>query len=459
MENKGITQRLAEFVVTTQYEDLPLGVVRAAKMAILDTLGCGIAGYVLSEDEVAPVLKLIEEIGGKEECTLLVSGKKTSWFNAVLGNGTLMHSIDYDDTRPGPLTHTSAVVVPAALALSEKLGTSGKETILATVLGYEVVSRIGSGVMPTHYNFWHSTGTNGTFGGAVVAGKLLGLNVNEMEEALGIAADQASGLISCIEFGDLTKSLHAGLTSAKGVLSAMLVKYGAVGPKGILEYPRGYCNAYSKEPNMKKIVHDLGKYFDIVNNCPKFYPSVLGSHCAIEATLKLVRTNNISADEVVRVNERTYSTAAATFANRQPETILAARLSIPYCIAVAIIDKELGIGQFNHERLKEKEIQELMEKVHIEADPQLDKLYPEMFPAKIEIITKNGKVFSAEEHYPKGFPKNPISVEEMEGKFESLCGYVFEKTRINELKEMIKRMEYLEDVFELIGLLRKDKCT
>lgn len=455
MQEIGITRKLADFVVRTKYEDLPAEVVNAAKMKILDTLGCGIAGYVLSKGEMAPVFKVIDGMGGKEECTLWVEGKKTSWFNSIFANGTLAHSIDYDDTRPGIATHIGAVVVPTALVMSEKLRTSGKETILATVLGYEIVFRISAGVMPTHYDYWHSTGTNGTFGGAVVTGKLLGLSVDEMERALGIAADQASGLISCIEFGDLTKSLHAGFTSAKGALSAMLTKYGASGPKGILEYPRGYCNAYSKEPELEKIVHDLGKSFDIVNNSPKFYPSGLASHCAIEATLKLVNANNILVDEVLKVNAKTLTIAATTFSNYKPDTPLAAQLSIPYCIAAAIVCKELGIRQFEHGLLQNEKIRELMTRIHIEVDPGLDQFYPEMIPSKIDIIMKNGEIFSAEENYPKGFPKNQVSIREIESKFESLCSYVFDKPKIRKLKEMIYKMESLDNILGLIKLLTK----
>jgi 2-methylcitrate dehydratase PrpD len=455
MEKIDFTRRLAAFITETEYETLPKEVLDAAKTMILDTLACGIAGYVLSKGEVSPVFKTIEDLGGNRECSLLVSGQKTSWFNAILCNGTLMHSIDYDDTRPGPLTHTGAVIVPTILALGEKLGTSGKGLLLAAVLGYETVFRIGSSVMPSHYQYWHSTGTNGTFGAAAAAGKLLGLNAEEMEMAIGIAADQASGLISCIEFGDLTKSLHAGLTSAKGVLAAMLVKNGATGPRGILEYPRGYCNAFSKEPRLDKFA-DLKSSFDITNNCPKFFPSVLGSHCAIAATLKLVRENTISADEVVKVNEKTYKTAATTFVNYSPETPLAARLSIPFCIAAAILDKELGMKQFDVQRLQNPRVKELMGKISIEEDPELDKLYPEMFPARIEILTKSGRVFSATEYYPKGFPKNKISAEEMDRKFESLCTHVLSKTRINALKERIRNLEDLDNIHELVGLMASD---
>jgi len=192
MEGADITGRLADFIVGTTYADLTADAVSAAKRMFLDLLGCGIAGTFYAAGEIRPVVKIAAELGGREECTLLAGGRKSSWFNAVLVNGACMHSIDYDDTRPGPITHTGAVVVPATLAFCEKLQRSGKDAILNAVLAYEAVSRIGTSVMPSHYDFWHSTGTNGTFGGTVAAGKLLALNAAQMETALGIAADQAA---------------------------------------------------------------------------------------------------------------------------------------------------------------------------------------------------------------------------------------------------------------------------
>ena len=121
MGEAGVTKQLADFVVNTRYEDLPPEAIKSAKTMILDTLGCGIAGYFFSKKDVAPVFEIIEEVGGNENCTLLVNGKKTSWFNAILGNGTLMHSIDYDDTRSTALTHVGVVVVPAALTVQNNL--------------------------------------------------------------------------------------------------------------------------------------------------------------------------------------------------------------------------------------------------------------------------------------------------------------------------------------------------
>lgn len=185
MEEMGITRKLSAFLVKAKFEDLPVEAVKAAKNRILDTLGVGVAGYVASREEVAPVIKAVEEMGGKKECTLIGSGKKTSWFNPILVNGTLMHSLDYDDTRPCLFIHTGAVIVPTVLALGEKLRISGREAILAAVLGHEVIFRIADAVMPTHYDFWHSMGTNGTFGAAAIAGRFLKLDGDEMERTLG----------------------------------------------------------------------------------------------------------------------------------------------------------------------------------------------------------------------------------------------------------------------------------
>jgi len=453
MEGADITGRLADFIVGTTYADLTADAVSAAKRMFLDLLGCGIAGTFYAAGEIRPVVKIAAELGGREECTLLAGGRKSSWFNAVLVNGACMHSIDYDDTRPGPITHTGAVVVPATLAFCEKLQRSGKDAILNAVLAYEAVSRIGTSVMPSHYDFWHSTGTNGTFGGTVAAGKLLALNAAQMETALGIAADQAAGLITCLKFGDSTKSLHAGLTGAKGALAALLAKNGATGPRGILEISPGYCDAFSARPQPEKIVQGLGQSFDIVNNCPKFYPSILGGHCIIAAILKIVRANRISAEDVRKVITHTFTIAVTKSGTGYPASSLAARMNMAYAAAAAILDHELGMRQFEAERLQDDRIRALMDRIELVADPALDRFVPEMYPANVRIVTTDGRVFQAEERYPKGFPQNPISDDELERKFDALCGTVFPPARTAELKDMIKGLEHLDNVADLMRLL------
>ena len=203
----------------------------------------------------------------------------------------------------------------------------------------------------------------------------------------------------------------------------------------------------------EKIVYDLGTSFDIVNNCPKFYPSILGGHCIIAAILKLVRTHKILPDDILKVNAKTFTIAVNKSSDREPRTPLAARMSIPFSMAAAIIDRELGMRQFEENRLRDQRIIGMMKKISLQADAAMDKFFPRMYPAKVEITTKDGRVFSAEEHYPKGFPDNPISTRELEHKFESLCATVFDQTRIKKLKHMINDLESLEDISEIIQLL------
>ena len=170
------TETLANFIVETHYEDLPSGVIELVKNALLDTLACGIAGYTLEEDSLKPVLGIVKALGGEKDASVIVDGFKTNCLHAALANGSLIHSIDFDDTHQAALTHTSSVMVPAAISLGEKLGASGKDIILAIALGFEAATKVGQSVMPELVKFWHSTALNGTIGAAAIGGKLLHLN-------------------------------------------------------------------------------------------------------------------------------------------------------------------------------------------------------------------------------------------------------------------------------------------
>jgi len=265
------TEQLSKFIVETNYEDLPADVIELVKNSLLDSLACGIAGFTLETHSLKPVLEIVKALGGKEDATVMVDGFKTNALNAAFTNGSFIHSIDFDDTHQAALTHTSSVMVPAALSLGEKLGATGKDVILAIALGYEAATKVGQSVMPGLVRFWHSTALNGTIGAAALGGKLLKLNAEKMNLAFGIAADIASGTLACIEFGDITKSLHAGMAAMKGLLAAWLVKEGATGPANIFEYAKGYCNAYSDNPKIEKITENLGNPFEITSGRKGFW--------------------------------------------------------------------------------------------------------------------------------------------------------------------------------------------
>jgi 2-methylcitrate dehydratase PrpD len=248
------TKNLSKFAAEIDLKNLPDNVVKKAKDTIMDALGCAMAGYTVAAKEIKPLLELIRENGGQPESTIICGNFKTSCLNSALINGTMVHTIDFDDTHLPSIAHFGACVIPAALAVSEKVGASGADLITAVVAGYEVGGRVSRSVMPTHYERWHSTATNGTVAAAAAAARLLGLKAEEMEVTLGIAADQASGGRYCLDHGDFTKSLHPGMAAMKGVLAALLVQKGASGPKGIFEYSTGYCNVYSSEPDLIKLI-------------------------------------------------------------------------------------------------------------------------------------------------------------------------------------------------------------
>jgi 2-methylcitrate dehydratase PrpD len=449
----GPTEELSKFIANTTFEDLSETVVHQTKNAIMDALGCGIAGYKTEHEKLAPLINVVRSLKGEEESTVIVDGFRTSCICAALANGAIVHSIDYDDTNFATLVHTGSAIIPSVLALAERQGASGEDVITATVLGYEVAIKVGKSVMPTHYQFWHSTGTNGTLGAAAAAGKLLGLDADQMNQALGIAADQAAGLISCIEFGDLTKSLHPGLAAMKGILGALIIRSGGSGPRGILEYSRGYCNAYSDSPKLNELTERLGMPFEISSNSFKAYPSVLASHSAIEATLGIIAENKIRVEDIVQITEKTYDTAATSFCNYNPKTALAARLSLPYCIAAAAIDGQVGANQFSKERVFDPRIRELMKKVKIDSDAELTRLYPEKFPARVEVTTEDGKRSQKTVLFPKGLYKNPMTDDELRNKFRNLASLVFGAERVERILGMIDWLDDMHSISALISMM------
>lgn len=434
------TETLAKFIASLKYADLPEEIVIKTKDTILDTLGCGLAGYTLAAEEIKPLLKLMIENGGRPEATLFGKGTKTTCLNAALVNSAMVHTIDFDDTHVPALAHFGACTVPVALALGEKIGAAGKNIIAAIVAGFEAGGKVGRSVMPTHYEKWHSTSTNGTIAAAGTAARLLNLNPAKTEMALGMAADQAAGGRYCLDHGDFTKSLHPGMAAFKGVLAALLAQKGATGPKGFFEYPTGYCCVYSDQPAPDKIAENLGKPFEIMINDIKVFPSILCSHTPIQATLGIVQQHSLSSENIEKINVTIAALPKGQGCNDEPDSALAARLSIPYCVALAVNEKNVKLECFDSARINDLEFRALMKRVNILQDPELNKLLPAL-PAHVEIITKDGKNHKLYSPYPKGSVKNPMTREEIKEKFLNLALNTIKRSQADEIINAIDQLE------------------
>ncbi len=451
----GETRILAEYVSKTSYADLPEEVVRKTKGIILDTLGCALAGHTLASHEYHWIFDLVKEMGGNLESTVFLDGLKTSSAQAALVNGTLIHTIDFDDTHMGSIAHFGAPVVSSVLAMGEKVGADGPSLITAAVLAYEVAGRIGKAVMLSHYKYWHPTATLGTIAAAVGSSKLLEMKGEQVDQAISLAADGASGMRYCIDCGDFSKSLHPGLAAWQGIMAAQIIRKGAPGPKGLLEYKSGFCQAYSSEPNLKALTEDLGTFYETLTDSLKAFPTILISHAPVEGTLKIMKAEKLRLEDVASIRLRVTPTAPGQGLNYFPDSPMAARLSVPYCVSMAAAEGSISMEQFTPGKVVDPGIRDFMKRITVEPAPEFHQKYPGTLAAHVEIQTKDGKKYEAESIYPKGHPKNPMTDEEIKGKFRGLSALTLDRVQTEEIIKKVYDLENARRTDELTELLIK----
>ena len=450
------TENIAKFVKNINYDNLPEDVKKAGKIIILDTLGCVIGTTVEDPWKAETAWKIARSCGGNEEATVLVAGDKLPAMWAGFANGVLAHGIDFDDTHKAALTHTGAPVVSTALAAAEAVKANGKELIAAVIAGYEVSVRVGMCVMPSHYKYWHSTATNCTFGGAALTAKLYGCDEEGIINALGLAGAQAAGLLTYLEFGDFSKSFNPGKTAFNGILAGTAAKLGATAPPTMLEHEKGYSYAYCSDgPKIEKLDEKLGEFYEIIGNVPKAWPSLTASHPPIEAIRKLLAANSLSAGDIKKITNRTYNTVKSHFSNYNPTTTMAARLSVPYCIAATAARGNADLPAFTMEVINSKEVRDMLTKVEIIADDELNKLYPEKFPAIVTIETNDGRIYTQEAYYPKGDLMNPFTDEEYIEKFMGLAIPALGEAKAKAIVQACENLDTIKDSREFAALFVK----
>jgi len=448
--NKLISEQLAEVVVNIQFDELPSPVIEQAKMCILDLLGSIYAG--IDTQPIKIISDMVKEIGGTPEATIIGDDIKTSSLLAAFYNAAAGHVVEMDDLHRTSILHPGAPVIPAALAIAEREKRSGKELIQAIVAGYEVAIRIGEAAGPTHYEFWHTTGTCGTFGAAIAAGKLLELDQERLIAVLGNAGTQAAGLWEFLIDGAMSKQLHTGKAAMNGVLAALLAQKGFTGAKKILEGEKGFLRATSTDYNLDKITENLDpdlKNFKIMSDSFKPYASCRHTHSAIDATLELVRKYNLKPKDIQEINVQVYSGAYALLDGVTPTTPYAAKFCLPFCVASALKHRTLGLTNFTPQALNDPEIHQLMNKVHMQINSELDREYPEKWPALVKIKSQTGTILKTMVEYPKGDPENPMTKDEIIDKFQGMTGVSITIPQKEWIINQILRLENVEHIATL----------
>ena len=459
---------LADFIHAFEFTQIPPHVEHKAKASILDNLGLAIGGS--GSDATQAVFSVATNLSKPGQSTVFRFGNKLTANLAALVNGTMTHSNDWTDTILACVAHCGPVVVPAAIAMAEEQELSGRDLLALVVLGYELTARVGLAInskpaMVHHRKGFHATSTCGVFGAAAIAGKALKLGPEQLAHALGIAGSSSAGLIESFT-GPVaadTSRAHPGMAGHDGILAALLAQSGLTGPPTVFEGRDGFLHAYSEADQFvsELLVDNLGNDFKIMDVSIKYHNGTHAIASSVDALQEIMKNHPLLPQNVNEI--RAFVPSMHAFiggpdkeAMYAPSTYLKAQMSLPYTLAVTLLDGELFLDQYSSEKMQAPEVLEVARKVKITADQQMDRLQNQgKWPSRVQVLTNDGQSHEAFVEYPKGSPQNPLSDAELETKFARLSEKVLDKTKISEVIQTVKALERVKDVRQLVQLLLK----
>ncbi len=449
MSTETLADRLARYVCGLTFSDLKPDHVSRMKLFFLDWLGSAYAGGNLPP--VRMMQDVVRGLGGTDESTVISDGSRSNCLFAALANGASSHVVEMDDLHRESIFHPACVVISGAFAMAERQHASGKDLIAAISAGYEVGIRVALAVGPSHYNYWHTTSTCGVFGAAAGAAKLLGLNEEQLAWALGSAGTQAAGLWEFLVESAMSKQLHPGKAALNGLLAVLLAKEGFTGARRILEGEKGFFRATSPDFDENKCYDRLGVILQGDRNSLKYHASCGHTHSMLDALLLATDGKMFLPDDVEEVHVSLYQAAIDLLGQVEPKSPYLAKFCLPFCVATALRYGQVQLVDFTAARLLDADIRSLMNKVRIQSDPELTGAYPRKWPARVQISLKDGRQLAATNEYPKGDPENPLSEEEVIGKFKSLVSGVIPSSRVEILIERILHLDEIPDVGLLLS--------
>jgi len=440
---------MAEFITSSR---LP-GEARArAAIAVCDTAGVVLAGVGERSSTIVRETILDSSVG---PCRLLGTLNRTSATEAALANGVSAHAHDYDDMCFVSLAHPSCALVPAALAVGEWTGASGKDVLEAYVAGFEIECRLGLVMNPRHYHErgWHCTSSIGTLGAAAAAARLLRLDAKATVHALGIAASTACGVKE--NFGSMVKPLHAGIGAKNGVIAARLAKAGFVASEHAIDGPQGYLTAMdSQRPAsaLLEAVADLGSRWEILDTgvTVKLYPSCAATHPTLDAMLELKRRYGLSVDDIEAIDVEADSMTPRLLTYSRPSTALEAKFSMPFCAAAAIVFGHPTLETFDEERIQDPRIQKLLPLVTLRANPSFDAAQP-LSQAVVTVRLRDGRTVVERANGARGYPGR-LSEDELATKFMACAQRVLSKPAAARALRGLREIESVANIAELTEL-------
>ncbi len=442
------TRRLAAYLAGMRYEDLGRHTVDIAKMCVQDFIGVAIAGSAKRESEIWKAY-YADQPGTPTASTFqpgfaAFGPEQAAALNAVFG-----HVMDMDDVHNASITHLAVITVPTAFALAQQLHKGGKEIIEAVAAGYEAGARIGEAINPSSYKYWHTTAVVGAFSAGVTAAKLLGLTEEELVNCLGSAGTQAAGLWEFLASGSMSKVLHTANANLCGIRSARLAKLGFTGAPAILEGERAFIRALAPEFDLNCLVKGYGEGYRIEENSFKPYACCRHTHSANYCIEQILASHNLDPEEILSITDDTYSTAVQTTNNPYPENPYAAKFSLQFCIAAAIVLKDLSDRVFTMENINNPQIKNLMAKIQVKVNKDLDDDFrkdPNRWSHRLAIALANGETITEQVDYPIGDFKNPFDQPMADRKFRLLAQDMLGEETCSRLLEGLRQLETIQDI-------------
>ena len=451
--NQPLLKGIALWCCDLQLEHIPKQVKDVATTAITDYLAVTIAG------SQAPVAQNIQQFAASRaqngSCQILGTDQTSSMAYASYANGVASHALDFDDVSWATIGHPTVTVAPAAFAAAEQQQLSGKDILLAYIAGVEAQHQIARWVMPAlSEQGWHTTPAIGVFGATVAAGKLLGLNPEELTNALAIAASSASGVRG--NFGSQSKPLHAGLAAFNGINAVELAQLGVTGKADVIESADGYAQCFtSLDLSNAKIT--LGKEWDLMSPGLVFkqYPCCSGSHPAVDCLSSLLEEHRFTAADIETINVGVSLLGPRELVCNMPQNSVEAKFSMQYALTARLLYGQVSLDQFTDQSVQNPEAQHLMSLISMEIDPELAKLgFIGTAPAKLSIQLKNGQEIKGSNDLAKGNPEKPLSHAEIEAKFRSCVEPVCGKQKTSDWLELLEFFEQAQRS-QIIHLLKK----
>ena len=467
-ELSGLTQAAARFVSDLKFDDLNTETLRLARRCVLDGLAVALAGS--EQPGMGPLGAYIDSLGGAAQTRLIGDAtKRLPCHLAALWGGTAGHAMDWDDTqlaegpgRPyGLLMHPSMPPLIAALTLSDLVAqetgkpVDGKRFITSFAAGFEVGCKIAEAIDPDHYmRGFHTSGTIGTFAAAAAAAKMLGLDQTGIAKTIGLAASMASGIRA--GFGTMTKPMHVGRAAENGVTAALLVRHGFSANSEALDGRWGYLAIAGPggEPALVRDRFGAPHSMESPGVSIKPYPSGVLTHPSMDAMLFLMRENDLRADDIEAVKLNAGSNVLGPIRFRIANTELEGKFSFAFLLTAIILRGRAGKAEFTDEFVASPQSQAMQQRIETVFDRTIEDMGWERIRSKIEVTTKDGRKIErwADENY-RGSPHNPLSDQELEGKFRDCAEGLLSEDAIQQLFDLIWHIEQREDVGQLFTLL------